>query len=66
MKQAINLDRHLVGLGWLIGGALASTAAGAAAGVGKSSVEAAISDKSYKKRAQWDYEYGEKQAENAY
>lgn len=62
MKQAINLDRHLVGLGWLIGGALA----GAAAGFGKSSVEAAISDKSYKKRAQWDYEYGEKQAENAY
>lgn len=62
MKQALNLDRNIVGLGWLIGGALA----GAAAGVGKSAVEGAVSDKSYKKRLGWDYEYGEKQAENAY
>ena len=62
MKQAINLDRNIVGLGWLIGGALG----GAALGAGKAAVEGAISDKSYEKRAQLDYEYGEKQAQSAY
>ena len=62
MKKPFNLERNIVGLGWLIGGALA----GAAAGIGKSAVEGAISDESYKERADYDYKLGEKQAANAY
>lgn len=62
MKKPFNFDRNIVGLGWLIGGALA----GAAAGVGKSAIEGAMSDESYKERADYDYKLGEKQAANAY
>lgn len=62
MKQAINLDRYIFGIGALIGGLVG----GAALGTAKSAVESGISDRSYKKRADYDYELGEKQAENAY